>query len=66
LYSLKKTVPPIDEILGFATKGARPLIENNIYKIYLDEKFLISLPIDKGFGFPFEKSFPSMLQLTCD
>jgi hypothetical protein len=34
-------------------------LENNIHKIYLKGKFLISLPTKKGFGFPHEKSFPT-------
>jgi hypothetical protein len=37
--------------------------ENNIHKIYLKGKFLVSLFANKGFGFPFEVGIPTMLDM---
>jgi hypothetical protein len=37
--------------------------ENNIHKIYLKGKFIVSLFTNKGFGFPLEVGVPTMLDV---
>jgi hypothetical protein len=37
--------------------------ENNIHKIYLKRKFLVSLFTNKGFGFPIEVGVSIMLDV---
>ena len=40
--------------------------ENNILKIYLKEKFLVSLFTNKEFGFPLEVGVPTMLDVITE